>query len=72
MTKPQVKKIEFLGINRKASRKLKVTLTNGTKITIEPCHESWEQYGGTTDELYVTLPLAEQYNGWLHGEEFPG
>lgn len=64
----KVSKIELRGVSRKAKRSVKVTLTNGTRITIVPCHESWEQYGGTLDELYITVPVAERYNAWLHGE----
>ena len=65
--KPKIKKIELLYQNVISRRQVKVTLTNGTIIRIDPCHESWEQYGGTTDELYLTVPIAEKYNNWLHG-----
>ena len=65
----KIKKIELIGQNRPKTRKVKVTLTNGTKITIIPCHESWEQFGGTTEELRVTVPVADKYNAWLHGAE---
>ena len=60
----KVKKIEM--IDRKKGRKIVVTLSNGRRITIEACHESWQQYGGTTEELYITMPIAEKYNDWLH------
>ena len=69
MSTLKIKKIELIGQNRPKTRKVKVTLTNGTKITIVPCCESWEQYGGTTDELRVTVPVADKYNAWLHGAE---
>ena len=65
----KIKKVELLYQNQVARRKVKVTLTNGTKIYIIPCYESWEQYGGTESELWTTLPIAEKYNKWLHGEE---
>ena len=64
----KIRKVEFLYVNQPKRRKIKVTLTNKTKIYIESCYESWQQYGGTTDELYITMPIAERYNGWLHGE----
>ena len=64
----KVSKIELRGVSRKEKRSVKATLTNGTGITIVPCYESWEQYGGTRDELYITVPVAERYNAWLHGE----
>jgi hypothetical protein len=69
MDAPKIKKIELIGENRPNDRKVKVTLTNGTKITIVPCCESWEQFGGTAEELRVTVPVADRYNAWLHGAE---
>lgn len=52
-------------------RQLEMTLDNGTVITAEACHESWEQWGGTVEELYVTQPIVEYHNDWLHGGELP-
>lgn len=69
MREVKVSKIELRGVSRKEKRSVKVTLTNGTRITIVPCYESWEQYGGTREELYITVPVAERFNAWLHGEE---
>ena len=65
----KIRKIELLYVNQPNRRKVKVTLTNGTRIYIESCYESWQQYGGTTEELYLTMPIAEKYNEWLHGKE---
>lgn len=62
----KVRKIELLYVNQPNRRKVKVTLTNGTRIYIERCYESWQQYGGTIDELRVSQPIAEKYNEWLH------
>ena len=67
MEKLKIKKIEFLYEKQPNRREVKVTLNNGTKIHIVKCYESWEQFGGTIDELRVTVPIAEKYNGWLHG-----
>ena len=64
----RIKKIEKLYTNQPSRRKIKVTLTNGTRIYIEKCYESWEQYGGTVDELRLTVPVVEKYNAWLHGQ----
>ena len=64
----KVKKVELLYKSQPKRRKVKCTLTNGTRIYIESCYESWAQYGGTTDELWATVPIAEKYNRWLHGE----
>ena len=64
-----VNKIELLNVDKVEDREVVVTLNNSTQIHIVACHESWEQYGGTIDEMKITAPIAEQYNGWLHGEE---
>ena len=66
-----VKKIEYLYENQVSRRQLKITLSNGTKVRAEACCEAWEQWGGTTEELYVTMPIVEAHNGWLHGEDKP-
>jgi len=71
-TNIRIRSIRFLGINRKSSRKIKVALSTGNTVTIEACCESWEQYGGTEQELWVTMPIAEKYVGWLHGDEGEG
>lgn len=65
--KPKIKKVELLYQNVISRRQVKVTLTNGTIIRVVSCYESWEQYGGTTEELWLTVPIAERYNDWLHG-----
>ncbi len=64
-----IKSIRFIGENTKNRRKIKVKLSSGSTISIEKCYESWEQYGGTESELFETMPIAEKYNNWLHGEE---
>lgn len=66
--KLHIKKIDLLYVNQPKKRKVKVTLSNKTIIYIESCYESWQQYGGTTDELWLTVPIAEKYNNWLHGK----
>ena len=62
----KVRKVELLYVNQPARRKVKVTLTNSTRIYIERSWESWQQYGGTLDECRVSMPYAEKYNEWLH------
>ena len=64
----RIRKIELLFVSQPKRRKVKVTLSNNTWIYIESCYESWQQYGGTIDELRLTVPIAEKYNNWLHGE----
>lgn len=70
MKEISIKKIELLYVNKPKKRKVKVTLSNNTKIYIERCYESWEQYGGTMNELFITQPIAEKYNVWLHGHDY--
>lgn len=67
MKKPVITTVEYCNENKPAERQLKITLSNGTIITAEACHESWEQWGGTVDELYITMPIVEDANEWLHG-----
>lgn len=69
--KPTIKKVEYLHENVKSKRELKITLSNKTVIRASACYESWEQYGGTRDELYVTMPTVEKHNNWLHGGSRP-
>lgn len=68
-TNSNIRKVEFLYQNQPSRRKIKVTMKSGNKVYIESCYESWQQYGGTQDELLYTMPIAEKYNAWLHGED---
>lgn len=63
----QVIKVEFLNTDSIKDRECICTLNNGTEVHISSCYESWEQWGGTRNELYVTIPIAERINDWLHG-----
>jgi len=65
-----VKKIELLYVNQPEKRKVKVTLINKTRIYIETCYESWQQYGGNPAELSLTVGIAEKYNVWLHNNKY--
>lgn len=62
-----IEKVQHLWANTVSRRQLKITLSNGTVIRADACHESWEQYGGTTDELRITQDIVERNNAWLHG-----
>lgn len=66
-----INKIEYLHENQKSRRELKITLSNKRVIRVAACYESWEQWGGTSDELYVTMPTVERHNTWLHGGPRP-
>jgi len=63
--------VDFINENEIEDREVVVTLDNGTEVHICACYESWEQYGGTTDELRTTMPIAEKSNYWLHGGTKP-
>jgi hypothetical protein len=67
----KIKKVELLFVNQPSRRKVKVTMTSGNKVYIEPLYESWQQYGGVLPELKLTVGLADKYNDWLHGGPLP-
>lgn len=69
---PYIRAIRYLYEKRPRQRQLRMTLSNGTKITAEACHESWQQWGGIVEELRVTMPIVEAHNEWLHGGARPG
>jgi hypothetical protein len=71
MAKYKVDKIRTRKGRKISDREVIATLNNGTTIHITSCFESWEQWGGTTDELYATAPIADHYNEWLHGGDLP-
>lgn len=62
----KIENVQFL--NEGKEREIIVSLSNGAEVHISACYESWEQWGGTIDDLYVTMPIAERNNAWLHGE----
>lgn len=62
-----IKSITYLRENQPSRRQLKFRLSNGATIYAESCYESWQQWGGTQDELYITMPTVEAHNEWLHG-----
>ena len=66
-----IKSITYLGQNRPSIRKLKIELSNGRTIKAQKCHESWEHWGGSQDELRLTMPTVEANNEWLHGGAEP-
>ena len=65
----EITEIKLLNANDVENRQVEVTLSNGTVIKIKKCYESWQQYGGTIEELGMTVDIAERYNKWLHGIE---
>ena len=61
--------IEFKNVETVDKREIEVTLNNGHTVHIKACYESWEQYGGTIDDKYITMDVAQKYNNWLHGAD---
>lgn len=59
--------IDFLNEDDIPNREIIVTLSNDSEVHICACYESFQQWNGTIDELYITLPVAEGNNEWLHG-----
>ena len=71
MKELKVKSITYLYENTPSRRKLKIKLSNSTIIYAESCYESWQQWGGTETELYITTSIVEAHNNWLHGGKRP-
>lgn len=67
---PEVTNMELRNVNDKQHREVLVTLSNGTVITIVGYAGGFEQFGGTTREFRITLPLAWKFAGWLNGKKF--
>ena len=66
-----IRTIEYLHQNKPDQRDLKITLTNGAIIRAGQCYEGWQQWGGTTSELWITQPIVTAHNDWLHGGNLP-
>ena len=71
--------VDYIDNENPELRVVKVELSNGTKIHIESCYESYQQWvesGPTCDEnwksiLWHTTEFAENINDWLHGGAKP-
>ena len=69
MREYKITDVEFHDNGNIDDREVVVTLENDTEIHIAACYESWEQWGGTKDELGCTVDIADCVNDWLHGLE---
>ena len=67
MRKIKVKEIRLL--SHKREREIMIILNTGTVISAAPCYESYEQWGGSIEELQITGPIVSALNDWLHGSE---
>ena len=66
-----IRYLRFIGQTRRSERMVKVGLSNGGVVKIVACYEGWQQYHATVEEKKVAMPIAERFNDWLHGGEFP-
>lgn len=66
MDRLSVNQIVYIPEDDNGDRRVDVVLSNGTIVHITACCESWEQWGGTNEELKITMPIAEKCNSWLH------
>lgn len=65
--KYEVVDVKYLNDSDVENRELKITLDNGTEITAVACMESFEQWGGTEDEMWSALPTIKENLAWLQG-----
>lgn len=70
-SKPRILAVEPVDNGDIDDRMVVVKLSNGSEVHIVACQESWEQFGATQDEMWLTVPVAKKYNDWLHGGEEP-
>ena len=68
---PYIICLRFIGQSRRNERMVRVGLSNGAVVKIVACYEGWQQYNATVEEKKLTIRIAEQFNDWLHGGEFP-
>ena len=64
---PEILDVLFQNVRGKDNRKIDVLLTNGTTVTILPCHGGFEQTGCTVEESRITVDIANKYVDWLNG-----
>ena len=71
MSDTYIKSITYLGESRPSRRELRLQLSNGDTVHAVRCYEAWQQWGASESDLYITMPIVEQHNDWLHGGERP-
>ena len=69
MARYKVVDVQYVNEDDVDSRELRITLENGTEITAVACCESFEQWGGNSDEQWSALPTIEDNLDWLQGKE---
>lgn len=62
----KISKVELQYYSQPKRRRIKVHLSNSHTGYVSRRWESWGIYGCTPNDKQVIMPIAEQYNGWLH------
>lgn len=62
-----VANISLIGQDTPAERIVEILLSNGTTVTVIPCHGGFEQTGCTQGEAALTADIAWRFVGWLNG-----
>jgi len=65
--KPVPVNIQLFNHNCPEKRFIKVTLSNGSTVSITGLYEGYEQYDCTREEAAVTVDIADRFCDWLNG-----
>lgn len=67
----EIKEIRFIFCDENKERRIQFVMQSGNVINATSCYDRYEQYGSAyIEELQLTSPIAEKFNGWLHGKDF--
>lgn len=66
---PFIKEITLRGCDTADKREVRVTLSNGTVVSILPLYGGFQQTGCTQAESAVTVNIANRFCGWLNGKK---
>ncbi len=67
ITEPEIVDVRFCNVRDRKNRRIEILLTNGTTVTILPCHGGFEQTGCTQAESAITVDIAHRFTRWLNG-----
>lgn len=65
---PVITDVKFCGYNTPADRRVEITLSNGTVVSIVPYQGGFQQCGCTAAEAKITVSLAWKYVKWINGK----
>lgn len=69
MTEAKIKRVEFLNVEDKGNRKVRVTLSDEAQIVIVPLWGGFQQTGGLNEQYLRTVYLAHSCVGYLGGDD---